>query len=798
MSLRKATGSGASLSIGASLALNALGNLHAAQYELAEANRLFLEATRIRQRLAPGSWLHANALNSLGTLAGRRNDLAAAEGYLLEALAIAERGQGDAAPLVANLGIVTRLRGDFERSEMYTRRAIALYRAAGNVREVASKLMTLGNVLGDLGRFDPALAAFAEALAILEGRAPEREMLGRVRANRAKVHQMKRDWAAAAADLDAARELLAFAEPRTATDALVTSLLAEQALSRGDLGEAARFAEITLAARARLQPDTGFEAQAASELARLRDAQGRPAEAERLFRRSIAALERQQQPLGGGDRGLVAFRSKVSGIYRVFQEFLLRQGRTDAAFELYERSRAQALLALLRERDLDFGANELPPALERRRSDLALRIDRAYLALAKLPADPAADAERAAQRQALESLHADRELLTREIHAGSTRIAAVEAPPALGLPEIRRALSAGTLLLAYSLGADSSTLFALSAEGELGAHAIAAGESAIAADVQRWLALSTSTALGRAELRAIEERLSRLLLGPVASRLAGARRLLVVPDGALHALAFAALPDPREPARRLIEALPVAHQVSASVHAELRRRAAPAATSRVAVFADPATAAAAPARFRRELGRLPATRREAAQVGAVFGDRAHLFLDAAATEAVARREMASASLAHFACHAVVDEALPLDSALLLSPADGDEGLLQAWEIAEQVRLGADLVVLSACETARGGDRGGEGILGLVRALQVAGARSVVASLWRVDDESAAELMARFYTRLAGGLPPDEALRQAQLELLHGAVTTVRDGRTVQLRTAEPRHWAPFVLIGPAD
>ena len=90
------------------------------------------------------------------------------------------------------------------------------------------------------------------------------------------------------------------------------------------------------------------------------------------------------------------------------------------------------------------------------------------------------------------------------------------------------------------------------------------------------------------------------------------------------------------------------------------------------------------------------------------------------------------------------------------------------------------------------------VLGLVRALQVAGARSVVASLWRVDDESTAELMGRFYSALATGLPRDEALRQAQLELLRGEVEVERDGRKVALRTSEPRHWAPFILIGPAD
>jgi CHAT domain-containing protein len=781
--------------LGASMALGALGHLAGAQYDLAAANRQLLEAARIRERLAPGSWLHANALNNLGMTAGRRNDLAAAEEHLLAALSIAERGQGDLAPLVANLGIVARLRGDLERSEMYNRRALELYRAADNSREVASKLINLGNVLADAGRFDEALAAHGEALAILQGRAPDREAQGQVHANRASLHRLRRDLDAMAADLAAARELLAFDLPRNPDHVLVTSLEAELARTRGDVAGAARFAELTLAACERIQPDTSLEAQAAAALAAIREEQGRLAEAEALFDRALRALERQQQRLGGGDRGLVAFRSKFAGIYRAYQDFLLRRGRRDAAFELYERSRAQALLALLRGRDLEFTERDLSPALARRRREFALAIDRAYLALARLPESDTVG--RRTQRLALEELHAGREQLDREIHAASSRLAAVETPPALRLAEIRRALAPGTLLLAYSVGESTSTLFALPAGGEIAAHPLAAGAPRLADDIRRWRELTLDTALRRGELAALERRLGELLLGPVAAELATARRLLIVPDGPLHGLAFAALPDPGQPARRLVEALPVAHQVSASVHVHLAGRRA-RTLDRIAVFADPMTGEAAPARFRRELGRLPAARREAARVSEIFGERARVYLDAAATEAAARREIAALPLAHFATHAVIDEALPLDSALLLASAPGEEGLLQAWEIAEQLELESDLVVLSGCETARGGERSGEGVLGLVRALQVAGARSVVASLWRVDDESAAELMARFYARLNEGLPRDEALRQAQLELLRGPVRGERDGRPVELRFSAPRHWAPFVLIGPAD
>ncbi|HSM51300.1 MAG TPA: CHAT domain-containing protein [Thermoanaerobaculia bacterium] len=784
--------------LGASTALTALGNLRAAGYDLGAAHRLLTEATAIRRRLAPGSWLHANALNNLGALAGRRNDLAAAEELLLEALALAERGQGDPAPLYANLGSIARLRGEVERSEMYTRRAIELFRAAGNLPEVVAKLTNLGNLLGDAGRLDEALAALGEALSVLAGPAPDRQALGTLRANRAKLHLLRGDRVAAALDLEAARALFGFDTPRTDTEALVTSLEAELAEGRGALDDAARLAEITLAARARLQPDSGQEALAASALARIREAEGRLAEAERLHRRAIAALERQQQRLGGEDRGLAAFRAKHAGIYRAYLELLLRLARTGEAFELYERSRAQALLTLLRERDLDLPAAELPAPLRRRRAALALEIDRSYRALAKLPDEDEAGREQA--RLALERLHAERVELAREAHAASPRLAAIEAPPALGLDEIRRGLAPGTLLVAYAVGSRGSTLFALDRDGALAAHSLGAREAELAADIRRWAELVTSTSLRRGELRTVEERLSRALLGPVADRIARAERLLVVPDGPLHGLAFAALPLPGEPGRRLVEALPISHQVSASVHAHLgrlgRRERAPGGS--VAVFADPATPEVAASRLRRDLGPLPAARREAAGVEAVYGARARLFVGAAATEAAVREETATATLSHFACHAVVDEALPLDSALVLAPAAGDGGLLQAWEIAEQLRLGSDLVVLSACETARGGARGGEGILGLVRAFQVAGARSVLASLWRVDDEATAELMTRFHRELAAGVPADEALRRAQVGLMQGPVEVDRGGARVRLRTDAPRFWAPFVLVGPGD
>ena len=189
----------------------------------------------------------------------------------------------------------------------------------------------------------------------------------------------------------------------------------------------------------------------------------------------------------------------------------------------------------------------------------------------------------------------------------------------------------------------------------------------------------------------------------------------------------------------------------------------------------------------QSLAPLPATRVEVASLSRLFEGSATTYLGADATESRAKA-IKSARYLHFATHGLLDPRAPLNSALALSlPAqrrDGEEnGLLQAWEIFEQVRLDTDLVTLSACETALGAELAGEGLIGLTRAFHYAGARSVLASLWRVADDSTADLMVRFYGHLKAGLSKDEALRRAQRDTI------------AQPRTSAPFHWAAFILSG---
>jgi len=155
-------------------------------------------------------------------------------------------------------------------------------------------------------------------------------------------------------------------------------------------------------------------------------------------------------------------------------------------------------------------------------------------------------------------------------------------------------------------------------------------------------------------------------------------------------------------------------------------------------------------------------------------------------DALKDRTISTQRIIHFATHGVMDARHPENSGLVLSmvnkKGEYQDGYLRVNDI-YNMKLSADLVVLSSCESALGKDLGSEGIMGLPRAFLYAGARSVVASLWKVDDDATVPLMKTFYSRLQKGDSPSRALREAQLGMLKNA------------QFSEPYYWAAFVIEG---
>ena len=315
------------------------------------------------------------------------------------------------------------------------------------------------------------------------------------------------------------------------------------------------------------------------------------------------------------------------------------------------------------------------------------------------------------------------------------------------------------------------------------------------------------------------QQLSRLLLGPIP--LSGPKRILIVPDESLQFVPFAALPLPASPTGKdlLVSEFEVDILPSASVLGILRKatgkRAPPTATA--AIFADPVFEAddervltrrsgatshsqdrpASLSRALRDIGgspyiaRLPASRDEANAIASVLrsGDpqAVQVALDFDASRAhVLNEGLTRFRFVHFATHGIVDARQPEMSGLILSLVDRkgrrQDGYLRLGDI-YKLKLSADLVVLSSCDSALGKNLESEGTIGLPRGFLYAGAKSVIASLWKVNDDATAALMSRLYARLQKGETPGSALRGAQLELAHDE------------QWSNPYNWAAFVLQG---
>ncbi|MGE5357829.1 MAG: CHAT domain-containing protein, partial [Bacteroidales bacterium] len=201
-------------------------------------------------------------------------------------------------------------------------------------------------------------------------------------------------------------------------------------------------------------------------------------------------------------------------------------------------------------------------------------------------------------------------------------------------------------------------------------------------------------------------------------------------------------------------------------------------------------------RFDRSLSPLPGAEAEVRRIAGNFpASTVSVVSGAKATESAYKSGATAARFVHFATHAIASDGQPLYSTLVLAPdaAAGDDGFLQAYEVL-RTPLTAELVTLSACETASGSEDRGQGLVGLVAAFQQAGARSVLATLWSVD-EATAEVTTGFYSAVAQGQPAAAALRQAKLGLLD---ERVRMGG-VEISLSHPFFWAPFILVGaPAD
>ncbi len=794
--------------------LNRLGRLDYNEGREEEAEKRIGEALVIAKELDDAP-LRATCLNNLASIAYRREALASALEQFETVREIWEelgrpREQADA---LFNKSRVLRAQGLFVDAFDALEQARALRQ--DNDLAVATILVQMATLERWLGKLEQARELYEEAFAVgadkLSGslRVTMSNDLGLILAEIGEEDLAMTRFEEALAEADRLR--------LDRHEAMAALNLGALRRSRRQLTEAAELVGRARTLFGKLEDRRNLAACGLIEAQILRD-QGH---LDAALTKLTAAVE-HVEALRLDHDGLqfrMAFFATRQGYYDELIELFLELHAQDGdasnleeALHVGERRRARSLLDALAEGKLHYRGE---PSLLDHEQRLTIELAEVDAELRLSTVDEAEELKRR-QRQLLLKL----ESVRIEIRRTSPQYSELTRPQPLDVEAIRtEVLDTGTRLLVYSLGKLRSFLWTLGHKEPLEVFELP-GRQEIEAAVTAARDAFGSRAQHRQTNQRIElEYLSDLLLGPIAASL-DRRRLAVVADGALQTIPFSALPEPDASAANdgprswLIEGREVVHLPSASSLAALRheigdRRPAPYA---VAVFADPIFSVndprlenegdqqeMAPPKLDlalrdfdsgQELPRLPATAAEAGVIKRLVDVRHRMIASSfeASRKTFEELDLSKYRILHFATHGLLDSVHPELSGLVLSLIDEEKrpvnGFIRAHELYKR-QLGADLVVLSACETGLGREVRGEGIVGLPRGFLYAGVPRVVVSLWNVADESTAHLMETFYEALDRGQTPSAALRKAQLAMLRS------DNEAWRL----PFYWGAFAFVG---
>lgn len=809
--------------------LNNIGFLDVAQGEVQSGITFLLQSLQ-KAREAQDRWLQTRDLTNLALAYERLQESQKAIQYYQEALELARTFADRDSEAIAlnNLGETYLSLGDWETAVSSFQQVLPLIHQLGDRVNEARTLINLGDAFRRLERFKDAERAFDQALVI--GReVKDTETQTAALTTRAflyiKLHQPDRA-------VEPSRQALLLAQgfPDREVNALYALGRAHQEL--GDWRAAREELEKALSL-ARSRGDRTREAEVGLILAWAERDGGDLTAAREQIHSAVELLESLRTRVLD-PRLRTSFLATKQDFYEFYIDSLMASQQPSEALQISEQARARSLLDILTESGADIrkGADPALVDRERRLRDRVNVLDRNRFnlqATEKPDLRKLADAERQLE-QALDEYNQ----VQADVRASSPSYAALTQPQPLSVAEIQaQVLDGKALLLEYALGAKRSFLWVVTPESiqsfELPPREqiektarryyellTARNERRSAESLQAW-----KQRIDRSdqEARGVGRDLYRLLLTP-AERLLGDHPLLVVADGALQYIPFAALPVPSSGAplvtRHEVASLPSASALAALRREVLGRSRAP---KTLAVFADPvfqatdprlthrpdklermslvstATRGWAPAEERQAGGerpsfrRLLSSRKEAETLSSLVPrDQLSLAIgfDASRAKATAP-ELAQYRNVHFATHGVLDSRRPELSKLVLSLYDekgsSEDGFLRLNDI-YGLHLNADLVVLSACQTALGKEIRGEGLIGLTRGFMDAGAARVVASLWSVEDRATAELMGSFYrAMLREKLSPAAALRQAQIRMASSP------GRQ------SPYFWAGFALQG---
>jgi CHAT domain-containing protein len=832
--------------------LNYLGGASDISGDLQAALRYYNQALQLF-RAEEDQSLEAILLNNIGKIYFDFADWQQALEYYSRALPLFEtlKNQRSAANTIRNIGSVHVYLGDPNKGLEFHQQALRLQRTVGDKAGEALTLTLMGFAQERLDNPKQALEYYNQALQLQRAtgdRRWEAITLGRIGSTYSTMGDQQKALEYNQQSLELIRKV---GERRY--EAMALGNIGDAYALSGQPQKGKDYYDQALALFRNLD-DRNSMAGMLQRLARVERGMNNLNDARLRIEEALSEVERVRGRIGS-QQSRASYLATLQSAYLFYIDLLMQMHRTNPAeghdaeaLKVSERARARSLTEMLNEAHVDIRKG-VGGDLIRRERELTQSLNAKAQRQIQLTAQKGNQQEIETLKKEISGLEDEYQQVQVAIRKASPAYAALTQPQPLGLKEIQSQLDRGTMLIEYSLGEERSYVWAVT-QNSLKTYELPKRE-VIEKGARRVYDLLTARSQSKAgenaqtkqariaeadsQLMNASKELSQMVLGPIGSDL-GAERLVVVADGALQYVPFAALTvvngqlsvaqgtrtnsGQQTTDRPLIQDHEIISLPSASALAIQRQRLQDRkpAPNAVAVIADPvfssadervgATARVAAAKQAEGNGssntrliehlandsgliirRLKFTRQEADQILAEAPRAKNLrAIDFKANRATATGgELSKYRYVHFATHGYIDSERPGLSAIVLSLVDEEgkpqDGFLHAEEI-YNLNLPAELVVLSACETGLGKETRGEGLVGLTQGFMYAGARRVVVSLWNVNDKATAELMARFYRgMLRENKTPAAALRTAQIEMSR------------QKQWQSPYYWAAFVLQG---
>lgn len=746
-----------------------IGAVYDAQGRTDEAMAAYQQSLSIRQEVEDRAG-EGNIRNKIGSLLYAQGRYDQALEHFNQALMLAREvdDRRDEAETLNNIGLVHDATGDYVLALEQFQQALELHRQIDNREAQAGTLHNISGIYRAQGRFTDAIGASEAALTIareIGDRRGEGDYLRGLGAAHSSQGRLAESQAAYEEALAITREI---GDRFGEGDALKN--LGSVYATHGYFAEALDVLRQSESIARDINNRVGLM-ETLLAIGDLQLDQGNNAEAINYYEQALEVLQ-AIRVTAGTEQARAAFIGQYDYLFERTVDVYLTEEQPAEAFFTSERARARTFLDSLATGFVQLDDTELEQLLEQEQS--AYRTRQALQdALAQTRAQEPTDEQLVTALESdLAAAEATYNAAAEAIVARGDRLSSLIPGRGLGYvlggDEVQAALPADTPLVSYYLYTDHNdeeraVAFVLTRDA-FEAVSLPTGEAEVRAALEAFRGFDSTADVHPESLR----QLYTWLIEPIVDQL-NTGRLIIVPHGVLHYLPFAALTDGEQ---YLGERYVIATLPSASV-LPLLAESKPEPAGPL-VLGNPAASA--------NLDNLPAAEAEARAVAELYNQQA--YTGHAATESLVREQAGGHGVLHIASHADFNSVAPLQSGLYLAPDEANDGLLRVDEVYGLELTATDLVVLSACETNIGDVSPGNDIVALNRAFLFAGAPTVIASLWNVDDQATAILMTRFYSYLNEGRGEAEALRQAQIDL-----------RTEYPEYAHPFYWAAFTLSG---